>query len=249
MKNFFLAAALFLCSLLFIPSSAAAYGGGTQAERYPQFVPSSVITVQAQAKIEQLLTDAGETRRYVIELVRAPKDMHVPDGTVTYEVSAPSGLHYRSMTPIYVNVCVDGRAYRKSICYYRIHVYEKIAVAARNLFPGRILSASDVRMEEREITTERAHFLTSPDDVAGYETNKLIQEGIAFKKNMLQKPIIIQCGVPVMIVSHTNGVEVRTEGTAIDRGREGKIIRVRNNSSGKVLRTRVIDARTVEVVL
>ena len=65
---------------------------------------------------------------------------------------------------------------------------------------------------------------------------------------MVQSPIVIESGVNVTIISSKNGIKISAAGIAMQRGRIGKIIRVRNAASKKVLRAKVIDARTVEIV-
>ena len=51
----------------------------------------------------------------------------------------------------------------------------------------------------------------------------------------------------VTIVSHYNGIEVRVSGIALNRGRPGQRIRVRNAASRKVMLATVLDASTVEI--
>ena len=67
-------------------------------------------------------------------------------------------------------------------------------------------------------------------------------------QSMLQNPIIMQAGIPISIVANVNGVNIKTEGVTLQRGRKDDIIRVRNTRSAKVLRAKVLDAATVEVV-
>ena len=63
----------------------------------------------------------------------------------------------------------------------------------------------------------------------------------------VKKPYIVLPRRPVKIVTDVNGVRIETDGTAIQRGAEGDLIKVRNNSSGKVVRARVLDATTVKI--
>ena len=225
-----------------------AYGTGTLADRYPQSVEAEMFSSLAQKEVEQLLTDAKETRRHTVELVKGPKLMRAPAGNITYQVEVPTGLHYSSMTPVYVGVLVDDVLYRKAICYFRVHVYENVLVASRNLFPDRELGASDIRQEEREVTSVTAKYLTVPADAQGKVLNRLVREGTMLTKNMLRNPVVIEAGASIYITTNINGILVKTEGVALQRGRAEEMIRVRNASSSKVLRARVLDASTVEVV-
>ena len=64
------------------PAFASAYGGGTQAERFPQTVTAAQFAAYAQEKLEQELAARGETRRHTLTLTRAAAAMHVPAGAL-----------------------------------------------------------------------------------------------------------------------------------------------------------------------
>ena len=67
-------------------------------------------------------------------------------------------------------------------------------------------------------------------------------------KDMLQNPVVLDVGSPVTILTSYRGIQVRAEGIAMQRGRVGKSIRVRNVKSAKILSGIVRDASTVEVM-
>lgn len=238
---------LLACMLFVVQPVSAAYDV-TQAGRYPQLVDSETMVSQATAQVENALTDFKETRRHTIEVVKAPRPLPAPSGELTYDVSIPNGLRYGGVTSVYVIVKADGIPFRQVICYFKIHVYDQVVVAAKNLLPERTLGAADVRMEEREIGSLSAKYLTSSDAAAGHVVNRLVREGTMLTQSMLQNPVIMEAGIPISIVATINGVKIKTEGITLQRGRADDIIRVRNTRSAKVLRAKVLDAATVEVV-
>ncbi|MGH7930806.1 MAG: flagellar basal body P-ring formation chaperone FlgA, partial [Candidatus Binatia bacterium] len=54
-------------------------------------------------------------------------------------------------------------------------------------------------------------------------------------------------GSTVILVYETGALRVETPGTAEENGRAGELIQVKNPSSGKLLRGRVLDGRTVRL--
>ena len=58
---------------------------------------------------------------------------------------------------------------------------------------------------------------------------------------------VLEAGDPVTLVTNYNGIEVKAEGVALQRGRVGERIRVRNARSAKVLLGTVVDAHTVRL--
>ena len=73
--------------------SAAAYHT-TQGTRFPTVISSVQLSALAEQKIEETLSDLGETRRHELRLQRAASTMHLPAGEVTAVVAFPRGLPY-----------------------------------------------------------------------------------------------------------------------------------------------------------
>ena len=233
---------MFLC----LPAYASAYTS-TADERFPQQIIADNFIQLAEAEVEKELSDQGEKRHHTLEVTKVPKILRLPNGNITYDVTIPNGLRYSFVVPVYITVKVNDTPYQQMICYLRIHVYDNVVVAARSLSPNQQLTDADVRLEEREVGNLRARYLTRVDDVKGLVTNRLVREGTLFTKTMLQNPVILEAGVNVDIVADINGVKIKTAGVALQRGRVGQLIRVRNTTSQKVLRARVLDHMTVEV--
>ena len=105
-----------------------------------------------------------------------------------------------------------------------------------------------MRLEERSVAGGAGRYLTKIEEVQGRVAARTIKEGTAVESVMLQQPIVMDVGSPVTIRVKYHGIEVTANGIAMQRGRLGAKIRVRNVASGKVLRGTVIDATTVEIV-
>lgn len=242
-------AALFLLAGgLLLPVVAEAEFHGTQDERYPQVLPADYIEDLARERLEQTLEEQGETRRYTIMLSRKVGSVRCPEGDIVCETELPKDVRYRGLNPVYVKVYVDGALYRRSICYYELHVYGPMLVAARDLRPEQLLTAADVRLEEHEVENRSEFYLEDPKLVVGRVPNRVIRSGTPITDGVLQNPVVINTGAPIQLVASYNGVKITTEGVALQKGRVGNIIRVRNATSAKILRGRVIDATTVEIL-
>jgi flagella basal body P-ring formation protein FlgA len=235
------AAALILCSLLFIPASAMA--GNMQP------VAADVLTSLAQEKMDGLLAASGEKRRCQVELIDAPKrDIWVPAGVLSYDTEAPQGLQYQQLTPIYVVIYVDGNAVCRTSCHYKMHVYDKMVVAAQNIMAEAKISAVDVRLEEREISGPQLHYFNQLHEVLGNVLTSGLPAGKVLRQEMLQTPRAIRSHALVSIIVRSGDIEVHADGAAMQNGRIGQMIRVRNLASGRILNAKVIDGNTVEVL-
>lgn len=244
----FLCVCLFAALAFFGQAPLAAAYGMTIEELYPQVVSADTIRARAADAIDEAMRAAGETRRYTAEPVSQPRDLRAPEGTVRFLASLPNGLRFWGNTIVTVDVFVDDALFRRFKCYFRVHLFDWVAVAARPIAPHQPITAADIRFEEQEIGTRERKFLLRGDEIEGKVVSRPISIGMAIPRAMLRAPVVLEAGAPVTLISRSNGVEVKMEGEALSSGREGEVIRVRNKSSRRVLNGRVLDAATVEIV-
>lgn len=219
----------------------------TQAERYPQIITGDYLEQIGRQKIEETLIERGEIRRFEIDLNRVIQDVRVPIGALTYKVILGRGIHYGGLTPAAVQIFVGGKLFRAVNCYFNVHVYDTILVATHDLKLETPVVASDFALEEKEIFNASEQFMLDPEPILGKVPVRVIRSGSPVSERLFQNPIVIEVGSPVQIVATFNGVSVRTEGVAMQRGRVGGFIKVKNVLSSKILRVKVIDEHTVEV--
>ena len=230
---------------LFAATAFASYGSGLN--RYPQTIPKENFTTLAEKAIEEQLAKNGENRRHEFVLARMPMPMRCPAGKIELKVSLPREIRYGGITPVYVNVMVDGALFRRMVCYYKVKMFDTVFIAMHDLMLERRLENVDFRREEKEIFSRTEEYLKDEKDIVGKVPSRVIREGTAITKNMVQNPLIIEAGSPVTLVSERGGIIITAPGVALMRGREGSVIRVRNDKSRKMMRGRIIDANTVKV--
>ena len=245
--GFFLAFASCLWAGWSEPARVEAYGAGLQSDAFPQLLPSEQFVALAAEKLEERLASNGETRRHELKLLRAPQPMRLPEGEVTCEVQLPKLINYGLSTPVNMLVYVDGKLFRRTVCYYKVLVYEQVLLLTRDLGLEQPFTAADVRSEEREVEASSADYFHSPDEVIGKVPARVLKAGQVLRRNMVQMPVAVEVGAPVDILVDINGIKVKAEGVALQKGRIGAYIRVKNARSGKFLRGKVIDGHTVQI--
>ena len=250
MRGKILRAASLLCLLYgcFGWSVSLAFEAPTLAEKYPQTITRELFRQLAIEALEKKLKEIDETRRHEIKALREPMDMNVPAGKLKTEVAIPKELRYGHRVPVVIRVLVNGKFYRRATCYLGLRVYDKVLVTKRRVKLEGAFTQDDVALEEREVENRGEIYLKDSSAVAGMVAARAISEGTILTKNMLHYPMVIEMGATVTVKKAYRGVEVSIEGVALERGRIGSIIRVRNAKSGKALRARVVDASTVEAL-
>jgi len=129
----------------------------------------------------------------------------------------------------------------------QFQAWQQVAVAAGTLTRGQTLSNADLVMTEVELTRLRYGFISALDEAVGLELKRNLQAGEALYPGILTAPKLIQKGDEVIIVAHGTQMSVQVPGTAMNDGRMGEQINVRNTSSQRVIKATVIDVGTVQV--
>ena len=216
---------------------AQAYGVGTQAERYPQMVTAAQF---AQSMFLTLTT-------FFIIKISFMQDMRAPAGNLICQVDVPNAIRYTGTTPVHVSVYVNGTFYRRAILYYRVKVYDTVLVAARDLKPDEAIGEADVKLAEVTVDDAATTYLHKADEIAGRVPARFLSAGKPLTEGVLQNALVIEANAPVTLLSDYNGIQVTAEGIALQRGRVGDRIRVKNARSGRMLLGTVVDAHTVKV--
>lgn len=201
----------------------------------------------AVGKIESMLDERGDLRRREITLNRNLYDMDVPDGQLEIIPSVSSNINLVSYTPVTLRIMVDGRTVKVLNFVVNVRIYDTVLVANHDLRFDEPISESDFRLEEI-VVDGRTEPLKDFGAIKGLVPVRMIRAGSPVTIALFQEPLVIEANQPVRIVTRINGVEVVAKGVSMGRGRIGKVIRVRNETSGKILSGRVIDAQTVEVI-
>lgn len=227
--------------------SAAAYGA-TMEDPFPTVLSSAQLSSLAERQIEEKLGRDGETRRHELRLQRAAATMHLPAGEVTAVVEFPRGLPYGREFPAAFTIYIDGVLNRRATSYYRLTVYDHVLVAMKDIRAEEPITPANARVEERAVDTLPELTLTDFTRLEGRVAGRWIRRDAAITPAMLAMPLVLRPGNSVELVYDADGIAIRAEGIALEPGRIGYTIRVRNARSGKILRGKVVDAATVQII-
>lgn len=214
-------------------------------ETRAQRIAGETLVRRAEAFLRQELRAAGG--EYTVERLYVPDDLTAPEGAATYKVVLPYGVKYNAPTNATVWTYIDGRLWKKTMLRFRVHVYEAVVVTAKGLAARHLLQSEDLLLQKMDVSDLSPGYLTDVSRAVGLEIKRAAGKGAVLTRSMLAKPLLIERLAQVYIVSRQNGVEIRTEGQALQDGREGELIRVKNLRSARVVTGRVVDEETVEV--
>ncbi|MCL1050890.1 flagellar basal body P-ring formation chaperone FlgA [Shewanella abyssi] len=140
----------------------------------------------------------------------------VPLGNVQRKVSCePMGWS------LYVRASVDVRA--------------KLPVANRVLKRGVQISAADIDWKRLKLGAADRDLVTDIEQIIGRQVVRKIRRYKPIKALQLSAPQWVNIGDRVIIEARSNGFYANMPGEALEGGGEGKAIRVKNLSSGKII--------------
>jgi flagella basal body P-ring formation protein FlgA len=121
--------------------------------------------------------------------------------------------------------------------YVPVQVDASVAtIVLRDAMPrGSVLTAGDMRVELKPASGVFGQPVSSVSSAVGKQLRRDTAAGTALKINMLTDPQAIARGQTTQIVSVVNNIEVVMNGTALSGASAGETIKIRNNTSGKLL--------------
>jgi flagella basal body P-ring formation protein FlgA len=131
----------------------------------------------------------------------------------------------------------------------RIVSTSPVAVAAHAIVAGLVLKASDLRVEEHDISDLPLGFMDDPAVAVGLTASRPIAGGAYITNQQLAAPKAVQRGQMVTLVADTGGVSIRMAGRALGDGLVNQRVKVTNLSSGKIVEGIARSEQVVEIIL
>ena len=144
----------------------------------------------------------------------------------------------------FVAVCPGSNGWRYEMLA-RGSITAQVAVTSVPVTANTPLQSGDVTLARRDVTMVPDSIASLPGAI-GLSSRRSLRAGEVLRQGQLASPVLIKRGSAVSIVARKEQVEVSMAGEAMDPGALGEVIRVRNATSGTVIRARVVDAGVVE---
>jgi len=121
-------------------------------------------------------------------------------------------------------------------------------VAARAIVMGTVLGASDLRLEQYDVSALPQGYLDDPAIAIGLTASRAIAGGAILTNQQLIGTRAVQRGQTVTLVASVNGMSVRMSGRALSDGLVNQRIKVENLSSGRIVEGVARSEQIVEIV-
>lgn len=130
-----------------------------------------------------------------------------------------------------------------------VSTLKHVLIANRELLKGTIITASDLKTEERDIARLHRGYLERAEQAVGKELKRTLHEGDVVAPTRIVSPDTIKRGSQVTILASVGSIRVRMNGKALGKGAIGERIKVLNESSRRKIEATIIAPGIVEVAM
>lgn len=118
---------------------------------------------------------------------------------------------------------------------FQWHYRERVAVALHFLPAGAVIEAGEVTMKILNINSQSGPVCTRASQVVGQDVRVNVLAGSPISPADLEQPLLVRQGQRIVLEARFGNVVSRASGTAMENGRPGQSLLVRNNASKKIL--------------
>ena len=120
----------------------------------------------------------------------------------------------------------------------------KLITLKHNLKKGELIQESDLKFDYRNNSVGNGFFIDK-NILIGREINQNLSRGQIIKVRHLKERFTVVEGQAIIIYADLNGINVKMDGNALQNGHLNEWIKVRNNSSGKVVEGKIINEKKI----
>lgn len=183
------------------------------------------------------------------EIVDMPfNSLSIPNGNL--KIVTDVNLNYfSSFTIARVKLLVNGQIVKRFGVPVKIHIYDSVLVAITDINNGDDLTFNNVVPEYKDIASMTSNVVRSSFNIDNKKTNRAYRAGdIIDKRFIIEKPSVVRNSL-VSIYFQDDNFTLTLTGKALDNGKIGDFIRVRNYDYKKDYTAEIIGVNKVLVNL
>lgn len=227
MRTQLLICALALGGWTALPAKAAA---GSQAiQPLDTIVAAASRRLHAEADANWRGDDAITV---AISIGRLDGRLRLPACTLPLETELPAGARPLGAVAVGVRCTAPGWSL---FVPARVTVSRPVVVLATSKPRGAMLTASDLALEPRDLSTLPGGYLRDPDELVGMTLRRPVQARTVLLPGHAAAPELVRRGERVILQAAGGAIAVQVEGEALAGGALGERVRVRNLATRRVV--------------
>lgn len=111
----------------------------------------------------------------------------------------------------------------------------KMFVSKTTIIRGEAITPDKIILMEQEISHQNQKHFSILANITGREARRTIRPNRVINSSMLQEALLVHKKEAVLIYAKSPALQISMKGTALKNGRYNEMIKVRNNSSNKII--------------
>jgi flagella basal body P-ring formation protein FlgA len=183
-----------------------------------------------------------ETDNYYISTVSVPGN--------NYKVQVTCGSQkFNPITIFKVNILLEGKILKTFGVPISISIFETVAIAAKNISKDELFSQNNIKYELREISLINNNIILLSDSLDNSLADRSFKMDEIIDKRFIKSPPDILMYNPVSLIFENDDITISLDGEALESGKIGEYIRVKNKTYKKQYRGQIIEKNKVMVKL
>ena len=142
--------------------------------------------------------------------------------------------------------CKEGKIWALNVPV-EIQLITQVVVLNQPITKGLILKANHLDYQNQNLSQLRNGYYLKKSDVIGKQSKRALQGLTVVNSHLVLPALLIHKGDHVMITASKGAMSVKMPGEALNDGREGRQIRVKNKRSQRIIKATVVAQGLVEV--
>jgi flagellar basal body P-ring formation protein FlgA len=234
--------------VLALAAAGPTFGGATTpgtSSADAQFEDLGGLETLAKKEAVLHLPPLSDRQRLIAGPIEAHMRLQRCDRPITPVVSG--GAHMRDR--ILIELRCPGAPPWHIYVSVRVVGTSPVAIAARAIVAGSVLTEKDVRIEQRDIPELPPGYLDDPTVAVGLTAARPISSGAVITNQYLMGAKAVQRGQTVTLIADSGSMSIRMEGKALSDALINQRVKVQNLSSGRVVEGVARSEQVVEIVL
>lgn len=126
-------------------------------------------------------------------------------------------------------------------------LHREVLVPRRQINKGELIATDDFEVQVRDLLESPVPMVPAGEDLSDYELRGSVAPGQPLLWRDISPRPLVRRGQLVELVAAEGFLRISVKGQALENGREGELISVRNLSSNKDIQARIINEQTVQV--
>jgi flagellar basal body P-ring formation protein FlgA len=186
--------------------------------------------------------------RIEVQLAAPVADVELPLGEVLLKPRAIDSKHVSARLPVWVDLYVNGTAYRSVVVPFMLNASRSVYVARRDLPEGTLVSSDDFVPRTEDVLSGAADGMQEFEMQEGMRVRRALVAGQVLTRNHVSPKDIVYRGDPVKLVFAEGGVLIEALASAQQEAAIGQLVKVKVEKGSEAIVARVVSPGVVQAV-